>query len=185
MLITQADLEARLGRALTSEEVTAFTIINSANQAYVERVIIGSSVESVSESTRYFDGGLQHLPIDPCTSLTAMKIVDDDQVVTDTFDTTDYTVEPINKTLKTMIRYRNGKLPRGIRNIAVTAKFSIYEDTDVLNMVKDALLSALESEFNNTDNISSESIEGYSVQYASTQTKNALKKIKGIFPNII
>ena len=58
-LIEQSDLEARLGRSLTAEEASAFTIVNTANQAYVEGMI-GSSVESVAEATRYFDGGVQH-----------------------------------------------------------------------------------------------------------------------------
>lgn len=36
-LITKVDLEARLGRDLTSEESTAFTIINAAVQSSVEK----------------------------------------------------------------------------------------------------------------------------------------------------
>jgi len=181
-LVSESDLEARIGRSLTADESNAFTIINAAIQSYIERVIIGSSVESASESSRYFDGGFQHLPIDPCTNVTSVKIVDDDQTVTDTVDTTDYVVEPFNETLKTMIRYRAGKLPTGINNILVTAKFSIYADTDILNIVKDAILSSLESEISNSSNKSKESIEGYSVEYATSQTKDALRKLRSIFP---
>jgi hypothetical protein len=184
-LIKTSDLEAKLGRSLTADEADAFTIINEANQNYVEKVIIGSSVESVTATTRYYDGGLQHLVIDPCTDLTALKIVDDDQIVTDTFDTSDYTVESVNRTLKTMIRYRNGQMPRGIRNIAVTAKFSTYGDSEITAIIKDALISALESEVNNTDNIKREAIEGYSVEFAQSQTKDSLKRLKGLFPNIL
>jgi len=184
-LITQADLEARLGRSLTAEEVSAFTIINTANQAYVENVILGSGVESVNASTRYFDGGVQHLSIDPCTSISSVQLVDDDFTATYTYDTSDYTKEPLSRTVKTMLRHRPGKFITGIRNIAVTAKFSIYEDANTLAIVKDALLSALESEINNTDNILKESIEGYSVEFAQTQTKDSLSKLKGLFPNIL
>lgn len=183
-LIAQSDLEARLQRSLTAEEVSAFTLINNSNQAYVEK-LIGSDVEAVNASTRYYDGGLQHLPIDPCTDISAVKLVDDDQVVTDTFDTTDYTTEPINRTLKTMLRHRAGGFLTGINNISVTAKFSIYADTKVLNIVKDALLSAIASEIDNSGNILKESIEGYSVEFAKTETKNALDSIKYLFPGII
>lgn len=182
-LITQSDLEARLGRALSAEEVSAFTLINAANQAFVEK-LIGSSVESASATSRYYDGGVQHLTIDPCTSLTAVNIVDDDQIVTDTVDTTDYTSEPINRTLKFWLRYRGGKLPTGINNIKVTAKFSIYDDTDTLNIVKNAMLEALVSEVDNSDNIIRESIEGYSVERAKPETKSALETVKFLFPEI-
>lgn len=182
-LISQSDLEARLGRPLTTEEASAFTLINSANQAYVEK-LIGSGVESVPATTRYYYGGVQHLAIDPCTSLSAVADVDDDQVANYTYDTSDYVADPLNRTLKTMIIYRDGKFPSGIGNIAVTAKFSIYEDTDMLNIVKSAMLDALASEIDNSDDIVKESIEGYSVERARTQTKNTLDRIKYLFPEI-
>jgi hypothetical protein len=182
-LLSQSDLEARLGRSLTAEEASAFTLINDANQAYIEKMI-GSSVESVSATTRYYDGGVQHLKIDPCTSLTAVVLVDDDQVSTYTYDTTDYTVEPVNRTLKTMLRHRPAAFVTGINNIAVTAKFSIFEDTNVLNIVKNAMLESLVSEIDNSGNIKRESIEGYSVEFAETQTKNALDSIKYLFPEV-
>jgi hypothetical protein len=182
-LITQSDIEARLGRSLTAEETTTFTIVNNALQSKVEQMI-GSDVESVSETTRYYDGGVQHLPINPCTNITSVKLVDDDQVATDTYDTTDYTTEPINKTLKTMLRHRSGAFSTGINNIAIAAKFSIYGDTDTLNIVKDAMINALVSEVNNSDNIKRESIEGYSIEYATTETKNSLASIKYLFPEI-
>jgi len=182
-LISQADLEARLGRSLTSDEATAFLVINSATQSYVENTI-GSSVEAVSETTRYFDGGVQHLRIDPCTSITALKQVDDDGAVVYTYDTTDYTTDPKNKTCKTMIRHRSGPFMNGMNNISVTAKFSIYEDTGYLNIVKNAMLDFLASEIQNVSNITKESIEGYSVEYAQSESQSALAPIKYLFPEI-
>lgn len=188
-LISQSEVEARLGRSLTAEESSAFTTINAALQAQIEK-IIGSSVESVSASTRYYDGGevnqshgKQHLTIDPCTSVSAVKQVNDDEDVIQTYDTTDYTIEPRNRTLKNMIRHRV-RFVSGINNIAVTAKFSIYEDTDTLNIIKNAMLEFLVSEVENSDNIKKESIEGYSIEYASTQAKDSLSKIYYLFPEI-
>lgn len=183
-LIAQSDIEAKIGRSLTAEEVNAFTIINAALQAHVEN-LIGSSVESVSATTRYYDGGVQHLLINPCTSITAVKQVDDDYVVIDTYDTSDYTVDPVNDTLKLMIRHRNNKgFITGINNIAVTAKFSINEDTNTLNIVKNSLIEAIVAELDNSENIKAESIEGYSIQYASSEAKDALSPIKYLFPGV-
>jgi hypothetical protein len=183
-LISQSDLEARLGRSLTAEESSAFTIINNALQSEVE-ALIGSDVESVSASTRYFNGGVQHLRIDPCTSITAVTQVDDDDTVIYTYVTSDYVKEPKNRTVQTMLIHRNScGFITGIKNIAVTAKFSIYEDTDTLNIVKDALIEALIAEIENNDDIQSESIEGYSVTYGTTQSKELFSTVKYLFPQV-
>jgi len=182
-LISQADVEARLGRSLTAEEASSFPTINNSLQSYVEK-IIGSSVESVSATTRYYDGGVQHLRIDPCTSVTTIKYVDDDSAAEYIFDSSDFTVEPINRTLKTMLRNRDGKFNTGINNVAVTAKFSIYDDTSVLNIVKDALISAIVSEVANNNNVKRESIEGYTIEYANTETVDAISKITYLFPEV-
>lgn len=181
-LVTQADVEARLGRSLTASEVLSFNIVNPALQYEVERMI-GSNVEADTEATRYYDGGVQHLTIDPCTNVTAVEYVDDDQDVYDTLDTTDYTLEPINRTLKTMVRHRNA-LVTGINNVAVTAIFSIYADSKTLAIVKDALISAVSVELQNSDNVKRESIEGYSIEFASSETASALAPIKYLFPEV-
>lgn len=182
-LVSQSDLEARLGRPLTAEEATAFTGINAAHQAYIEK-LIGSDVEAVSPTTRYYDGGVVNLSIDPCTDITSVTYVDDDEVVLDTLETDDYITEPRNRTLKTWLRSRLGEFWSGMSNVAVTAKFSINGDTDILAIVKDALLASLEAEVSNTQNITRESIEGYSVEFASSESKNALDKLKLIFPEV-
>ncbi len=182
-LINQSDVEARLQRTLTAEEASAFTTINAAAQAYVEQ-IIGSSVEQAVESTRYYDGGVQHLAIDPCTDVTAVKYVDDDTTVEYTFDTTDYTLEPVNGTLKTMVRHRPGRMTTGINNIAVVAKFSIYGDSKTLAIVKNALIGFLVSEVQNSSNIKRESIEGYSIEFATTESMAALSPINYLFPEV-
>lgn len=183
-LVSQAELEARLKRSLTTEEASAFPLINAAIQAYVER-IIGSSVEAVSATTRYYDGGLQHTVIDPVTDVISVNQVDDDDTSIYTYDTSDYALDPRKNTIKTMLRHRNGPLMRGINNITVTGKFSIYADENIRNIVKDAILNALTSEIQNTDNIIKESIEGYSVQYAQSDTVASLNRIKYLFPNIL
>jgi hypothetical protein len=181
-LITQADVEAKLGRTLTAEEVTSFTITNASVQAQIER-IIGSSVEDATVTTRYYDGGVQHLKIDPCTDIDAITYVDDDQVVYDTLDATDYVLDPINSTMKTQLRHRV-VTPTGICNVGVTAKFSIYADAKVLAIVKDCILGSIVNEIQNIGNVKSESIEGYSVTFDNTATADALAPIKYLFPEV-
>jgi len=182
-LVSQSDLEARLGRPLTAEEATAFTVVNAANQAYIEK-IIGSSVEAVSPSTRYYDGDVENLTIDPCTDISAVFYVDQYENNVTTLTTDQYIAEPRNRTMKTWLRSRLGEFWCGMNNVAVTAKFSINADANVLAIVKDALLASLEAEVSNTQNITRESIEGYSVEFASSQTKDALNKLKLIFPGV-
>jgi hypothetical protein len=182
-LITQAEVEAKLGRSLTSEETSAFNSTNLALQSYIERMI-GSDVEEVSETTRVYDGGVQHLKIDPCTDITAVKSIDRDDFVVETILSRDYTAEPVNRNMKTMLRLRDDRFWRSMNNIQVTAKFSIYEASDVLAVVKEAMIDALASELTSTVNIKRESIEGYSVEYSSDQTKRALSRIKFLFPEV-
>lgn len=183
-LISQPDLEARLGRALTAEETSAFTLRNAALQASVEK-IIGSSVEAAELTTRYYDGGKQYTKIDPCTDIEWVKFADNDFVLdTDPLDDSGYVTEPVNNTIKTMISIRYGKYIKGAANLAVRAKFSIYADVNTRNIVKEAMLSALISEIGSTENIKKESIEGYSVEYATVETKNALDTISYLFPEI-
>lgn len=181
-LVNQADLEARLGRTLTTEEATAFTTINAANQAYIEK-LIGSSLEATTETTRYYDGGLQHLAIDPCTDISAVKLYDYDYTVVDTYDTSDYTTEPVNQTLKTMIRNRWGKFTRGMNYVGVTAKFSIAGDTNIQNIVKNVLLALNSLVLEANINIQQESIEGYSVNRTNLTTlANSFKQHPSIQP---
>lgn len=182
-LIEQSELEARLKRTLSAEESSAFTLINSGLQSYVES-LIGSKVESVSATSRYYNGGVQHLRIDPCTDLTSLDLVDDDQVVVSNYDTTDYVAESINQTLKTMIIFRAGKFVTGIRNLKVTAKFSIYGDENYRNIIKDAMLDALVGEIGNASNILKQSIEGYSVEFAQAESKASLDRIKVLLPEV-
>ena len=81
--------------------------LEAALQAHVER-LIGSSLEQAGVTTRYYDGGVQHLRVDPCTDVASVKLVDDDLSAVYTYDTSDYAVEPLNRTLKTWLRHRSG-----------------------------------------------------------------------------
>jgi len=183
-LITQTDIENKLGRSLTSDEVSNFNLINLATQAYVERMI-GSSVEDVAPSTRYYDGGVMNLSIDPCTNITQVKYVDEELGVEYTFIDSEYTKEPVNRPLKTMLRNRYVQFTTGFNNVAVTAKFSIYDDTDTLNIVKNAMIDMVCEALENKEDIVNESIEGYSIAYDKMQSTQAMNALKSIFFGVI
>jgi hypothetical protein len=183
-LITQADVESRIGRELNDEEIYAFKIVNEAAQARVENSI-GSSLEATTESTRYYDGGVRNLAIDPCTDISAVKYYDEYENVNYTFLATDIIYHPQERTLKTMLRYRHGRFDSGMSNIGVTAKFSINADTEMLRIVKDALLEVIEAEVKNSSNIKRESIEGYSVEWFTADSQAAFARVDNLFQNII
>lgn len=181
-LINHSDLQGRMQRNLTDAEITAFDTINTALQTWIEEQI-GSSVEEVTESTRYYDGGSQHLDIDPCTDVTALKWVDEFENPIETITTENYVLQPRNRTLKTHISYRWGKMPRGIANVAVTAKYSVYGDAGWRAIIKDAMLDMLAQDIQDTtgsQKIKKESIEGYSVEFESYEQTANIKALQSL-----
>jgi len=46
------------------------------------------------------------------------------------------------------------------------------------------MINALISEIGNSDNIKKESIEGYSIEYATTEAKNSLNRLMYLFPEV-
>jgi len=160
--ISQSELENYLKRSLTTEEASNFTVILAAVQEIIDNYC-DTSFEEVSETSRYYDGGIQEIDIDPCTDVTAVAIVDEEFDVDETLDEDYYVVEPINRTIKTSIRLRSGKFSSGKANLKVTAKFSSYIDS-VPELVKLACLKLCADVINNPMDYKSESIEGYSYQ---------------------
>lgn len=183
-LITQTELENRLGRTLSSDEASSFAVINQTVQAYTERML-GTKVESVSPTTRYYDGGVQNLEIDPCTQITIVSYVDEAQATESQVLDTDYAKEPINRAVKTWLRSRWGTFNTGINNVAVTAKFSIYDDADTLAIVKNAMLEMLTEILDSKESVSSESIEGYSVTFDRLSQTTGAKALKTVRQGII
>ena len=183
-LISQSNLEAKLGRILTTVEKNAYTFIADAIIKYVE-AFIGVSLTDTTTTSRYYDGGVQHLKIAPCTDITKVELIDDYMTVVYEYITSDYQTEPSHKSLKTMLRHRSGAFVTGLNNIKVTAKFSLAGDTESLAIVKYAILEALVSELGNMDNITQESIEGYSVNYGDQKTIDVISSIKYLFPEVM
>lgn len=183
-LITQTDIEAKLGRSLSADEIQTFNLLNLSIQAYVERMI-GSSVEDVAPSTRYYDGGVMNMSINPCTDITEVKYVDENQATEYAFLENEVTKEPVNRTLKTMIRNRYIQFNTGFNNVAVTAKFSIYGDENMRNIVKSALIDMIAEGVENKEDILSETIEGYSINYDKMSSTKSVDALKMLFYGVI
>lgn len=164
-----------LQRSLTSYEQAELPTIIGAVKKWLD-AYLGSTFDKVDETTRYYDGGVMSLSIDPCTAISAVKSIADatDDASSYTYtEGSEYIAEPQNETVKRELRSRYSSFSRGVHRIAVTAKFSEYDDgvpadiqlvatrlaVAVLNAGKQANISG--------NGIKSESLEGHSITYAS------------------
>lgn len=161
-----------LQRALTTDETDFLAVIIPAIKIWLNKKL-NSDFDEVSETTRYFDGiGGQSLDIDPCTAITAVKSVDDERVADYTYtNLTEYIAEPQNETVKReIVRRGTSRWPKGLGNIAVTAKFSEYdtavpEDIQVIaTRIAASILNSGKVE-STGGNVTSESLEGHSIHY--------------------
>lgn len=167
---SQTIIEKYLQRSLTSDEETFLTTLLPAIRLWLDRALASHFLE-VSESTRYYDGGGETVDIDPCTSITAVKSVDNEHDTTSDYtNLTDYVAEPQNQTVKNELVRRSGaRFPSGNGRIAVTAKFSEYTD----KVPEDIQLAATriaadvlqEGKTVAVGNVQSESLEGHSISY--------------------
>lgn len=165
---TQAKVEAILKRSLTSDEETQFALLGSVVEAVINGKI-GGSFGTVSASSKYYNGGTRYLDIDACHTITAVLLVDEDDNADYTYtEGDDYVAYPLNDTIKKSIHKRFDKFPSGLKNIKVTAQFtlgdSVPDDIDYLTayLISKILTKPIQE-------IKSESIEGYSRTFAETQ----------------
>lgn len=173
---TQTEVENYLGRDLTTTEAAIVANLIASVQAYIDDEL-GSGFGTVSETSRYYDGGSKILHVDPCYDITAVAAVDSLEVVMDTYLLNDeFEARPRNNTVKTFIEKRLGAFPKGVANIKVTAKFSRGEDVPediqflATKMVAEAITNA------ENINLKSESIEGYSRTFVDKQMQDAINK---------
>jgi hypothetical protein len=117
----------------------------------------------VVASDRYYNGGDKYLQIDNCINITAVALLDEYSSVDDTYILNeDYVQAPMNETVKNSIVKRYGRFPVGIKNIKVTASFTMGTQVpDDITFLATYLISKFYQQ-QNTSNISQESIEGYS-----------------------
>ena len=164
---SQALIEAFLGRSLSANEIVILPYAAEAAEGYINVQIHTSFGDSTAPSTRYYDGGSRILEIDPCTDITKVELIDVDETSLHEFTKDeDYEARPRNESLKTWIEKRVGKFRRGVANVAVSATFSrgssVPKDIAWLATFLTARLFGKDIK----EGLKSESIEGYSRQFA-------------------
>lgn len=160
-----------LQRALNAYETAEIASLIAAVQIWIDKKL-NSTFDQANPSTRYYDGGVKNLDIDPCTAITAVSALNDDG--TDSYDydqtiTPQVIFEPQNETVKREIRKRIGKFPSGIHRIAVTATFSEYDGgvpADIALLATTLIAGVISAGKQAAQgNIASESLEGHSISY--------------------
>lgn len=164
-----------LQRALTSYETAELPNIIAAIKIWLDKRL-NSTFDQVGSTTRYYDGGVMNLDIDPCTAITEVKSINDDTSSSYIYtEGTEYVAEPQNETVKRELRKRITPFPRGVHRVAVTGLFSEYDAgvpadiqlaatrlaAGVINAGKIAALGG---------NIAAESLEGHSITYNTRGT---------------
>lgn len=172
-----------LQRALNDYELAQMIGIAAAVKAWIDDRL-NSTFDEAAETTRYYDGGVRNLTIDPCTAITAVEAINDDG--TDSYAytaTTEYVAEPQNQTVKREIRKRLAAFPRGIHRIAVTAKFSEYDSgvpQDIQTLATRLAAAVINQGKYAKDggNVASEKLEGHEISY-----QTAAQDINGLAAN--
>jgi len=158
----QATIEAFLKRTLSAYEVTLLPLVLASVDAWINDQL-GGEYGTVSATTRYYDGGSAILDIDSATDITKVALVDSEETETNEYElNVDFEARPRNETMKTYLQRRNYLWPRGLGNIAVTAKFTL--GTTVPNDIKYLATYMAGKLFSSavTGELKQESIEGYS-----------------------
>jgi hypothetical protein len=165
-----------LQRSLSTEEAAILAYLIPAIQKWIDNYT-GSTFGEVVASTRYFEGGGTTLDIDPATEITAVNSIDLIDGVTNSYtyiEYQDYTAEPRNSNVKREIVKRRGRFYRGVDRIAVTAKFSEYDGAVpedivfVATRIAASILLGAKSD-SSSAGLKRESLEGHSVDYATSQ----------------
>jgi hypothetical protein len=159
-----------LQRSLTSYETAELTNILAAIKIWIDKRL-NSTFDQATSSTRYYDGGVRNLSIDPCTAITKVEAISDDGSSSYTYtDTYEYVAEPQNETVKRELRKRLAAFPRGVHRIAVTALFSEY-DSAVPADIQIAATRLAASVINqgkyagSGGNVLEEALEGHQIRY--------------------
>lgn len=167
---TSSQVSDFLQRSLNAYETSELTTLIAMVKIWIDKRL-NSTFDSAVSSTRYYDGGVRNLDIDPCTAITKVEAINDDG--TDSYEYTsgtEYLAEPQNETVKREIRKRLARFPRGLHRIAVTATFSEYDsgvpaDIQVLATRLVAGLINAGKFAGQGGNVLEESLEGHSVKY--------------------
>jgi len=162
---SQTRIEDFLGRSLTSSESANIQIVLDSVDAFINDEI-GGSFGSVSETTRYYDGGEKILDVEYCQNISKVASVDTDETELTVYVLNeDYESKPRNETTKAWIERRSYTFPKGVSNIAVTAEFTRGDTVpnDIIYLA--TVLSARQFQTSAKEGLKKESIEGYSREW--------------------
>lgn len=162
-----------LHRTLNSDEITLLVTLLPTIKQWID-ARLSSTFDQAAETTRFYDGGVKNLDIDPCINISQVKALNDDGSDSYIYNQTffyELVFEPQNETVKREIRRRVGCFPSGIQRIAVTATFSEYnsgvpEDIKILatilaiGVINQGKYAAIGG------NVMQESLEGHEIRYA-------------------
>ena len=172
---TQELVQNFLSRDLTDKESNILSTLVFAIERQIDKEL-GTTFKNTSSlyaAVRYFDGGKRHVQIDPCQNITNISVVDTDLSITTEITTDTYVAEPINGTVKRMITMRFGRLPRGYKNIKITADFTEYgaEEVGVPSDIQTIATRIVGNMVSNPEaglGLRSEKIEGHEVVYGDS-----------------
>jgi hypothetical protein len=185
MAYTTASLvENFLQRSLTQNEKASLAVIIPAIKIWLDKRL-NSTFDLATSSTRYYDGGVMNLDIDPCTAISAVESINDDGADSYSYTTgTEYIAEPQNETVKRELRKRLSPFPRGVQRVAVTALFSEYDDgvpADIQIAATRLAAGIINSgKRENTGNVASESLEGHSITYVHPSGLSSGQSLDGL-----
>lgn len=175
---TAAQISDYLQRALTTDETDWLAILIPAIQIWID-LKTNSTFDIAVESSRFYDGGLSAIQIEPATEITEVTTVQEDSTLTEDTpaltENVDFILEPYNQTVKNEIVKRHGYWPSGKKNLKVTAKFSEYDggvpsDIAVIaTRIAAGIINAGKVD-SSGGNVASESLEGHSITYDTSQT---------------
>lgn len=174
MYTNQTLVGQQLQRTLTDYEIGLLTTLIPAIDVWIDGDLNTTFQESEAED-RYYDVEGNYISIEPCTSISAVSVVDWYRNVVVTYTSPNqYEALPLNKTVKTQVRLRYCPIVSD-GSLKVTATFSQYdngvpEDIQIAATRIAAQLIGRSASGAETSGVVKESIEGYSVDYGSDGT---------------
>lgn len=176
---SQSDIEAILNRSLTDSEVAGLTLLLNAVDQFINDAVGSSFTIGDDVATRYYDADEGSIiDIDPAfvddTHGLVVSLVDADENIVRTLDTSEYEARPRNDAVKTYIELRNGRkwarvASHSVANIAVTGYFGRGSTVPADIQYLAAYMAAQYIGASTGASLKSESIEGYSRTFATIQ----------------
>lgn len=161
---TTANIESKLGAALTTEQVAYFTnVLSGGIDAYINQKT-QTMFASVDTTNVYVSGdGSSVLVIPTMNTITAVVRIsgaDDESVIT----TSDYVTYPRGEDDKYALRSKSGFWSEGFENYKITGKLGYKKiPEDIIYVATELAVNGLNA---NTNNYKSEKVGDWSVTYA-------------------